>query len=710
MRHGLAPSLLAFAALSAEEAAPPIPADPGQDIVVTSSGDEVFSVGRDGAADKLGLSWQQTPQASTALPREQLDARAAWSLREALRSAPGVTMAAGEGGRTGDSLNIRGFAANSDVYLDGLKDNGQYFRDTFATESVEVLRGASAVLFGRGATGGAVNVVTRKPTDTWTGSGAVTAGDFGFLRATAGAGGPVGGPVGVRLDAMAQTGGSFRDESRLERTGAAGAVAVKAGERTRILVQAVHTRESSNMDYGVPMYAGRPADVPISTYYGFKDDSFQEYAATVGTLAIEHRFTDHVALSNTTRSAGYYRRYRTEILGAVNYATDQVAVTQALRDNRQTNLINQTELKADGRIHGREARLVAGVELARESYAFRSRNSGAIAPIDVFDPDQPDTTGSARADELDGTLNSRTSTATRSLAVYALASVEVLPHLQAVAGGRFDRFLADYTSGPTTTPAVARFSRDDSVVSPRGGLVWTPMPSVSVYASYSTAFNPSAETFSLSTATADLAPEETRNLEAGVKTGLLDGALSLGLAVFRLEKLNARTTDPANSTLQVLAGRQRTDGIEAEATGHLGRRWTVQGGLALFDARVTRSNTTATTWDGLTVEVEGKRPVNTPSSSGSLWLTCDLGGGLSAASGFYATAKRYADQANSVVLPGYVRFDANVAYVTRLADADWRAQLNVLNLFDTVHYETGSARSAYPGTPLAAQLTLSAAF
>lgn len=199
-------------------------------------------------------------------------------------------------------------------------------------------------------------------------------------------------------------------------------------------------------------------------------------------------------------------------------------------------------------------------------------------------------------------------------------------------------------------------------------------------------------------------------MEVGIKGDLLERSLSLALAVFRLEKTNARTTDPNDSTLQVLDGEQKTDGIEAEITGHLGQRWTVQGGIALFDAEVVKSNSTATTWDGQTVEVEGLKPVNAASSSGSLWVTYDIGGGLTTATGFYATSSRYADQANSVVLPGYVRFDANVAYVTRWSDTDWRAQLNVLNLFDTVHYEAGSTRYAYPGTPLAAQLTLAASF
>lgn len=703
----IAPSLLLAIGLAAEETAPPV--QPAHDaIVVEGSTEDAFAVGQSGSAGKLGLDPQQDPQSRTSLPRELLDARGAYSLREALRSSPGVTMAAGEGGRTGDSLSIRGFAANSDLYLDGLKDNGQYFRDTFATESVEVLRGASAVLFGRGATGGAVNTVTRKPGDHWTGDASLTIGENGFLLATAGAGGPVAEDVaGVRLDALYQTGGTFRDESRLDRVGIAPSLAVRLGDDTRLLMQVFHTSEESNMDYGVPMYAGRPADVPVETYYGFSDDSFQEFDATISTAAIEHRFGDHASVRNSTRLADYHRYYRTEIPGAVNYTTDQVAISQALRDNQQDNLFNQTELVLQGGGPGAERRLVLGVEVGREDYEYRSKSSTGVPSIDIFDPQQPSTVGDGRAEDFSGTLNSHNIAKARSLGAYALAAVDVVPELKAVLGGRFDRYLADYETGTTT---VTTYTRDDSMFSPRAGLVWTPAETVSAYASYSTSFNPSAETFSLSEATAPLEPEETRNYEIGVKWSPDGRELSLALAVFRLEKVNARTTDPSNTALQVLDGEQRTDGIEAEVSGRLGGPFTIQGGLALFDAEVTKSNNTATTWDGTTVEVEGKRPVNAPTSSGSLWLTCELGDGWSTATGFYATSGRYTDQANSVSLPGYARFDANVAYVTRWSDTDWRAQLNVLNLFDTVHYEAGSTRYAYPGTPLAAQLTLAASF
>ncbi len=706
----IVPSLLTIAAaLAAQDQAPLAPsATSAEDTVqVHGAAEDVFATGRGGSASKFDLPDQQDPQAKTTLTRELLDARGVYTLREALRSAPGVTMAAGEGGRTGDSLSIRGFAANSDLYVDGLKDNGQYFRDTFATERIEVLRGAAGVLFGRGSTGGVVNTVTRKPTDHWTGDTALTAGAYDLYRATAGVGGPVVDDVlGMRVDAVAQDSGSFRDEQHLQRFGVAPAVAIRAGERTTITVQGLHQQDDGTMDYGVPMYQGRPADVPVETYYGFKDDSFQNYDVNQGTATIEYRLDRDVTLRNATRYGDYRREYRTEILGAVNYATDQVARTQSLRENEQNNLINQTEMAWKGGFGEREAGLLVGVELARENYDFKGKNSTGVPTVAVFDPQSPDTVGAGRANNLDGTLDSRNETAADTVAGYLLGSCDIVPTVKGVLGLRVDRFSADYTTGPTAAaPVAVEFSREDTMVSPRAGVIWTPLPELSTYVSWSRAFNPSAETFSLNAASAELGPEQTDNYEVGAKATLLDDAVTVGLALFRLDKSKARTVDPSNTAVQVLDGEQRTDGIELEAAGTV-ERWSIQAGLALMDAQVISSNNTTTTWDGAVVGVEGKRPINAPETSGSLWTSYDLGWGFVVGVGGYAVGDRYSDQANSTVVPGYVRLDSMVGW----SDRTWFAQVNMQNLADTVLYETGSARSAYPGTPLTGQLTVGARF
>lgn len=722
----IAPSLALVAGLlGAEEPGPartPPPASPAPDAATTAAPDEQrLQVAGEREAEgfraehaqgtKLAAPLHETPQSVTALTEELVRSRGAFSLREALRSAPGVTAAAGEGGRTGDSLSIRGFTAHSDTYVDGLKDNGQYFRDVFNLERVEVLKGPSAVLFGRGATGGVVNSVTEKPTETWSGDVGVTAGTYGLLRVDAGVGGPVvEDRLGARLDAYWHEADSFRDEQHIERWGVAPTAAIQLLPQTGLLLQYVRQEEDSTMDYGVPMYLGRPADVPIDTYYGFADDSFQEFDVSTYTATLTHRFDKHVTLRNATRYATYDRSYRPDVIGAVNYTNDTVAVSQSLRRNDQENLLNQTEVAFTGRVLERRVSAMLGLEVGWEDYRFRSKNSTGVPAIDVFDPAQPSTVGGGRADDLSGPLNANTRAETSTVAGYLLGSVEVVEHWTAVLGARLDRFEAEVRSGPTTTPTVDRFETEDTMFSPRAALVWTPREELTLYASFGTSFNPSAETFGLNAATEQLDPEETRSYELGAKSLALDGALAIDLSVFRIHKTDARTTDPTNTALQTLDGEQITDGIELGFSGRITPRWNLFAGVVLLDAEVTESNTVANDTYGTPTAIEGKVPINSPEATASLWTTYALGGGFSAGGGGFYTSSRWTDAANSTKVPGYWRFDLMAAWERRAWHADWFVQLNVFNVFDEEHYEAGAARFAYPGAPLTGQLTVGLRF
>lgn len=681
-------------------------------LTVTGDAQDAFQVGKGGSATKLPLAAQENPQAMTTLSREQFQSQGVFSLRDALKSAPGLTMAAGEGGRTGDSLAIRGFAANSDLYVDGLKDNGQYFRDTFNLEQVEILRGSSAVLFGRGSTGGAVNSISRTPTDTWTAEASGTLGSWGLQRLSAGAGGPVSDIVGVRGDAFVQRSDSFRDEQQLHRAGVAPSVGVRLGERTTVLLQYVHQREDSTMDYGIPMVDGRPADVGINRYYGFSDDAFQEYRVHQATASVAHRLDDTWTVTNRLRRSEYSRDYRTEILGAVNYTTMTIARTQALRHNDQQNTQHQLELTGTGTVAGRKASLVVGQEVARESYRYQSKNSTGVSAVSIFGPNTVTTTGAGRANDFSGTLANDSTTDAHTWAGYVLGTLEVIDRWTVVGGLRYEVFDAQFTNHlPSATDNDV--SRNDVMTNPRVGLVFQPTREWSTYVSYSTASNPSAETYtSLSATTADLEPERTHAYEAGAKASLLDDRLTLGAALFRLDKVQARTTDTLAGTTS-LDGRIRTEGLELEARGKPTERWTLAAGVAVTRGEILASDETPTivsSSGSRVVAVEGNRPVNTPAMSGTLWSVYDLGAGFSVGGGATGVSSRYANAANTAELPGYLRLDASVAYTARLMDVAWFGQANLNNLLDTVYYESGSATSAYAGAPRNGQLTVGASF
>jgi catecholate siderophore receptor len=663
-----------------------------------------------GSARRLPATARETPQSMTLLPRAHIQTTGAFSLRDALRSATGVTMAAGEGGRTGDSLTIRGFAANSDTYLDGMKDNGQYFRDTFNLEQIEVLRGASALLFGRGASGGAVNSVTRKPDPFWNGEASATLGSYEMQRVSAGVSGPLAGEtLTARVDGFVQDQGTHRAHQEIRRMGLAPSLQLDLGQGTTVLLQHLHQYEKSTMDYGIPYVDGRPADVAPSTYYGFSEDSFQRFHINQTTLTAEHRVDAHLSFRNITRLGSFYRIYRSEALGAVNRNAGTVARSQALRDSDQVSLVNRTEAVAKGEVLGRTASLVLGFEFGREKYRFRTTSSTGVPAAPLTGSTTP-TSGSGRANTFDVAGVQTNKARLESHAGYAMTSLEVVDDWSLVLGGRWDRFRADYhTTASNTAPDVG-YQRSDLVFSPRAGLVWSPAPTLSAYVSYATAFNPSAETFALNAATAGLGPEKTQTFEAGIKGGLLQDRVDAGLAVYRTEKTNARSVDPINTSVQSLSGIQRADGVEIDLTGRPWSWWTLTGGLALTKAKVVRSTSTAANQAGVQESTQGRRPVNTPAASGHLWTTWDVGNGVNLGGGVTGVSSRYGNSANTNKVPAYLRWDLTLTWATNLLGQEATVQANVFNLLDTPTWDTGSGNAAYPGTPRSGQLTVSTTF
>lgn len=699
----LAPTILALAGVSLPAEETPVPAPAPSPAVTTpapAAGDVLTVEGEQERTPKVeqitstrvDLDLRHTPQSVTVINQDLLKTTGAFSLRDALRTAPGVTMAAGEGGRTGDSLTIRGFVANSDTYVDNLKDNGQYFRDTFNVEQAEVLKGASGLYFGRGVAGGAVNSVTKKPTTAWLGDVSVTGGTDEFWRVQAGVGGPVTDQIGARLDAYLTGSNSFRDDVESSRWGVAPTVTVKVLESTSVTLQYVHQYEDSSMDYGVPVVNGRPADVPIDWYYGFKDDSFQEYTVDLYTATIDHRFNDQFTLRNATRYGDYNRYYMVEIPGAYNSGTGQIPISQALRNNDQENLTNNTELAFNEVIDERKLSVVTGVEFSWEEYSFQSKNDNPdAAPIDVFDPQQPGHNPGAPTD-LSAPLNTDRNTDADNIAAYLMVAYEFVPDWTVVVGLRFDRYHAEVDDLLTGTSQ----EQTDNMFNPRAGVVWDPVEELSLYASYATSSNPTAETYSISDSNAGLDPEENVNYEIGAKAELFERALLVTAAVFRLEKTNARTPDPDNASVNVLDGLQRTDGIELGAAGRIAKDWTIFAGYAYMDGEIVEANNAT----------EGNDSLNTPEHSGSIWLRYDIGLGFDLGAGMYAKSSSYTNAANTTELPGYARFDAGGGWTGEQI----YVRLNVLNLFDTVHYDAGSTNYVYPGVPLSGQLTVGATF
>ena len=654
---------------------------------------------------KFEAALRDIPQSVSVVKEALVKSQNAFNLRDALKNVSGLTIAAGEGGRTGDSITLRGFSANSDTYLDGVKENGQYARDTFFLERVEVLKGASSVLFGRGSTGGVINPIMKKPLKDKTFAEAdFTYGNYDFKRTTIDAGTKLNDSIAVRLNALYQDADSFRDYNHTNRWGIAPSVKFDVSKDTDVTLHLLHQEEDSVFDYGVPMINGKPAAVPVNQFYGFKDDLLQTYNTSVVTAIVNHRFNSDFSVRNTSRYGDYERDYRTHLFSGAATGSGTAATigrSQALRTSPQHNYYNQTDFTYKKPLLGFNNTLLFGAEIGWEDYTFRSKNSTGVTALSIYNPAGSATVGAGRANDFSGVLATDRLTKTETVAGYLLDQLELTPEWKLLAGARYDVFQARQDDRLANSND---FERTDRQWNPRAGLVWQPKNWQSYYFSYGTSFNPSAETFSLATNTANLKPEQNQNLEVGSKLDLFDGRLSATGALFRLEKTNARTPDPTDPTRSILAGEQRTDGFELGLAGELMPNWNLSATYAYLDSEVLASNSTAVgTVSGQTKSLKGKRAVNVPENSGVVWTNYNITPQWEVGGGVFMASSRFTDAVNEAALPGYVRLDASVAYhPTKYLDI----QANAFNLLDKVYYESGQTNSALPGVPLSGQLTV----
>ncbi len=298
----------------AENQATPEEQLPEVSVTSTQDANIKFKAERSTTATKTDTDLRDIPQSISVVTKELIESQKAFNLREALKNVSGLSIAAGEGGRTGDSITLRGFAVSSDIYLDGAKDNGQYNRDTFFVEKAEVLKGSSSVMFGRGSTGGVINQTTKAADGKAHLEANLSYGSYDNKRVTIDAGTAINDVISVRLNALVQDSNSYRDENFVKRQGLVPSIKFKFNDKTDLTLNYLYQNEDSVFDYGVPMLNGRPADVPSDRFYGFKDDTLQEYETNIATAILSHTFSDDFSVKNTTRYGDYYRKYRSLLI------------------------------------------------------------------------------------------------------------------------------------------------------------------------------------------------------------------------------------------------------------------------------------------------------------------------------------------------------------------------------------------------------------
>jgi catecholate siderophore receptor len=635
------------------------------------------------------------PQSVTVVQSQLIEDRAADTFKEAVRNVAGLTFNAGEGGRIGDNITIRGYSVVGDLYLDGVRDVAQYNREVFNLDRIEVLRGSASMLFGRGSTGGVINQVSKMPKRGAENRVAFTGGTHGYRRAVADLNGSLGAIAAVRFNAMYTDDDSFRDGPHYERWGVAPAVSFGLGTADEVTLAYFRLEDDNVPDMGVPYFDGRPVDVPVDTFYGLEDADRERNETGIATATWRHTFTGDTSLRVALRRADYHRDLWATAPRLAAGTTQPSAATvvnrqRQARGGAEHTWTGQADFVTTLDTGPVSHQLLVGTEVAREDARRWNNVSGVANPATTLG------NPNARPTLSDSYFATRTranfvSYDASTFGAYFQDVVALTQSWKVVLGARYDDFEADYDR-----PAPqGDLSRTDRVWSWRGGVLYQPTDVASYYASYGTSFNPSGELYALDDRSANTAPEKSRNLEVGVKWDLLDGALSLRTALARSEKTNERNTDLSNPDVYLLSGKRHTDAFEIEATGRITAQWEVFGALALMDAKIDVAS-------GQQAGTQGNVPVNAPDYTFNAWSAYRVDPSWRIGGGIEGVGFRWANAGNTAGVPGYVRVDAFVEYET----GPVTVQLNAFNLLNRRYYEGVYAGHSIPGTSRAAQLRL----
>ena len=650
-------------------------------IVVTGTRDRIHSL------NSRLPDVRDAPQSISIIPRAIIEQQSASTLRDVLRNVSGISMAAGEGGGgpAGDSLTLRGFGARNDIFIDGIRDFASYTRDTFNVEQVEVVKGPASAQTGRGSTGGYINLFSKQPELRSFAGGSVGVGAPGFLRTTAdlNIGDKDLGIAGaaIRFNALhhnADTPG--RDHVETRRWGFAPSVALGLGTSTRAILSYVWLMQDNVPDYGIPFvpvthlglaeHRDGPAPVDYDNYYGLLERDREDLRSNLVTFAIEHDLTDGVRISNTTR---YGHATRDSIYSAprfLNNVSNLINPQTQSRDTVDNILLNQSNVFASFATGRVRHDLVGGFEVAREKSRNQLRAITAGTPTDLFDPDPKRPWVGTVVDLPGEVVRARADT----VAAYLFDTIHFSDSLLASGGLRWEHYRTRFDAAPSQRSAtVGDIRRTDRSLTWRAGLTYKPVRRLSLYAGAGTSVNPSIENMTQTTPTlavGALKPERSRTYEVGAKWDGFNRKLLLTTALFRTEKMNARTPGLPGEAPTVLEGRQRVDGFELGATGRITKKWDIIASYTYLDSKIVESNIPA--------EV-GNRLGNVPVHSGSLWTTYKLPVGLELGGGVRFVGKRFTNVTNNREVDGYVVADLTAGYdISR----DFTLRLNAFNLFD----------------------------
>nr|WP_298133935.1 TonB-dependent siderophore receptor [uncultured Pseudoxanthomonas sp.] len=672
-----------------------------------------------------------TPQTITVVTSEVIAQQNLLGLRDVLSTLPGITFGAGEGGGGyGDSINLRGFNATTDITVDGVRDSAQYTRtDNFNLESIELINGANSAMSGAGSVGGNINLVSKSAREGDFSTMTLGAGTDSFGRTTVDSNHDFGNGQALRVNAMIHRNDvPDRDVEEYKRWGIAPSFAIGLGSDTRFTLSYLHQHDENIPEYGLPYFAaygGLLPGISRDTYFGYRNMDTQEIDVDVLTGVFEHDLSDTTSL----RSLARYQKVDQYVLvnptqgtwcldSGINPANGQACAAPGTyqpsgprgttRDTTNGLALSQTDLTTRFNTGSVEHALVAGASFMHETYELDNgnsqRNADGTSPVyPVMDIHAPDNVyrGSVnyvRAGRTDGTLDNQ--------ALYVFDTLKFNPQWELALGARYEHNEGDTRTINFSTGAIGNFENEEDLFSYRAGLLFKPAENGSVYLSYANSKTPSKASVNgaCTAQTCEVDPETAVNIELGTKWNLLEDRLAVTAALFRNERQNYKVADPNNpdnpSGTQQLDGKARVDGVALGVAGNLTRAWSIFANYTYLDSEVLQSVSDRVLED-TGIDAQAGHPLpNTPEHSASAWTTYALQGwtfgyGVTYQGDFYT-----ASAANAPRVKSYTMHRAMAGYQF---NARFGLQLNIDNLFDKQYFTRvrnngwatpGAARSA----------------
>src|ERR1700689_2719557 len=516
---------------------------------------------------------QDISQSADTVDKKELAEQNLALVQDALRNGPGITLNSGEGGAHGDSVNLRGLSIPDSFFLDGVRDIGQYQRDTFNTDSIAVLLGPASAVFGRGSTSGVINSISKQPMLTPYAAISVSGGQIDYWRGTGDLNLPLSATAAARIAVMDQSNSVVeRDQVHYERYGVAPTLSLGIDTPTRLTFSYFKEEENNLPDYGIPFIDGAPAHVERSNYYGLANYDRTRTNTDIGTIRLEHDFADGITLSDSVRYANYGFEYLVTgpFLGndfvappppGTPYADINISRDQPSSGGTTSLLINRTDVSGKFDWGGLTNTLTGGLVLSKEQSNVNRFQNGLddipatplLNPAPFFVPPSP------------LTPYSNPKGRGKDVSLYALDSIALGPKWDVDAGLRWDRFKSSFSEVFSGTG----FDRTDTFVSPRAAVIYKPDAQQSYYLSYGVSQNPAIEYLIVAPSDQSLSPEKNDTLELGGKIKLFNGEAQLTGALFDTRVYNARISDPDDPTVQQMPFDQHVQGLELGINGYV---------------------------------------------------------------------------------------------------------------------------------------------